>query len=211
VVLVAHEWGYDINGFIAGLGLGGLAIALAAKDALANIFGGVVIIMEKPFSIGDQIQTPTVEGKVEDISFRSTRFRNAEHALVTVPNSTLANEAITNLSRMGKRRIKLSLLLDLPGTRNEIETCLVKIRELLAKHPGLYTDTISVHLQSLGTNSLEVSVTCFTRTIENEEYLDIKEHLNYGILDILRAEKISLASSGRVSVNDGFKNSMAES
>ena len=89
IVLIAHEWDYDVNGFIAGLGLGGLAFALAAKDALANIFGGIVIIMEKPFTIGDWVETHDVEGMVEEISFRSTRFRTVTQALVTVPTPTL--------------------------------------------------------------------------------------------------------------------------
>lgn len=94
--IIAQEYNYDINGLIAGLGLGGLAIALAAKDGLANIFGGIVIILDKPFSIGDWISTSSVEGTVEEITFRSTKVRTFAQALVTVPNSTLANEAITN-------------------------------------------------------------------------------------------------------------------
>jgi len=202
IVLIAHEWGFDVNGFVAGLGLGGLAIALAAKDALANIFGGIVIIMEKPFSIGDQIQTPTVEGKVEDISFRSTRFRNADHALVTVPNSTLANEAITNLSRMGRRRVKFTLLLDFSGQRKKIETCLFRIRTMLEGHPGLYSDSISVHLQNISLNSLEIAVVYFTRAVENSEYLAVKEEINYRVLEILDTEKIALVNPAKLPTVD---------
>ncbi|NLC10729.1 MAG: mechanosensitive ion channel, partial [Firmicutes bacterium] len=107
--VLVGEWGYDISGIIAGLGLGGLAVALAAQDALSNIFGGMVILLDKPFSIGDWIYTPSVEGTVEDISFRSTRIRTFAQSLVTVPNSKLANEAITNWSRMGKRRVTFNL------------------------------------------------------------------------------------------------------
>ena len=119
IVIIAQEWNYDVNGFIAGLGLGGLAFALAAKDALANIFGGIVIIMEKPFLIGDWIAIPEVEGVVENISFRSTKIRSSSQALITIPNSTLASVAITNHSRMGKRRISfnLGLTYDTPKTR----------------------------------------------------------------------------------------------
>src|SRR5690606_15315239 len=94
--IIADEFGYNINGFVAGLGLGGLAISLAAKDALANLFGGIIIITEKPFTIGQWIQTPSVEGIVEGISFRSTKIRTFAQAIVTVPNNTLANEPITN-------------------------------------------------------------------------------------------------------------------
>ncbi|MFP3359363.1 mechanosensitive ion channel family protein, partial [Planococcus sp. SIMBA_143] len=101
ISVIAQEFEYDINGFVAGLGIGGLAFALAAKDALANLFGGIIIITEKPFTIGDWIKTPSVEGTIEDISFRSTKVRTFAQALVTVPNATLSNEAITNWSKMG--------------------------------------------------------------------------------------------------------------
>ena len=79
IAIVAGEWGYDINGFIAGLGLGGLAIALAAKDAIANIFAGIVILVDKPFSVGDWISTVSIEGTVEEVSFRSTRTVSYTH------------------------------------------------------------------------------------------------------------------------------------
>src|SRR5699024_4584104 len=107
--IVLQEFGYNIEGFIAGLGLGGLAISLAAKDALANMVGGIVIISEKPFKIGDWILTPSVEGTVEEIRFRSTRVRTFADALVTVPNATLGNENITNWSKMGKRQIAYNI------------------------------------------------------------------------------------------------------
>src|SRR5699024_6731493 len=107
ISIVLQEFDYHIGGLITGLGIGGLAISLAAKDALANLFGGVVIVTEKPFTINDWIMTPSVEGTVEDISFRSTKVRTFDQALVVVPNATLANEAITNWSKMGKRRISL--------------------------------------------------------------------------------------------------------
>ena len=94
--VIAQEWGYEISGLIAGLGLGGLAVALAAQDALSNILGGIVVIIDKPFTIGDWIATPSVEGTVEDITFRSTKIRAFSHALISVPNAKLANEPITN-------------------------------------------------------------------------------------------------------------------
>ncbi|MDD2282572.1 MAG: mechanosensitive ion channel, partial [Eubacteriales bacterium] len=85
LVILVQEWGYDITGFIAGLGLGGLAFALAAQDTAANLIGGVVILTEKPFTIGDWIVAGEVEGTVEDITFRSTKVRTFAQAVVTVP------------------------------------------------------------------------------------------------------------------------------
>jgi len=198
IVLIAHEWDYDVNGFIAGLGLGGLAFALAAKDALANIFGGIVIIMEKPFSIGDWVQTPDVEGTVEEISFRSTRFRTVTQALVTVPNSNLANKPITNLSRMGKRQVKFTLSIDYAGPRDKIEQFIQEIRNLLKSNPAIHPQTILVYLENINVNSLDILFYFFTNTTNWEEYLTVKENINYQIMDIMAEKKLPLASPGRI-------------
>lgn len=198
VVLLANEWDYDVNGFIAGLGLGGLAFALAAKDALANIFGGIVIIMEKPFLIGDWVQTPSVEGTVEDISFRSTRFRTTPQALVTVPNSTLANEPITNWSKMGKRQVTFRLAVDYAGPRNRIESCIQAIRAMLSAHGQVHPQTILVSLENINASGLDILVNFFTNTTDYVTYHQVKEDINFRILDILAAANLGLAAPGRV-------------
>jgi MscS family membrane protein len=197
IVLIAQEWNYNVNGFIAGLGLGGLAFALAAKDAIANIFGGIVIIMEKPFSIGDWVQTSGVEGTVEGISFRSTRFRTSDQALVTVPNSTLTNQAITNYSRMGKRQVRFSLAIDYAGPREKIEKCVQELRSMLHDHPDIHPGTILVYLETINVNSLEIMLYFFTNTTNWAEHLAVKEDINFRIMDILSIEKVPLASPGR--------------
>lgn len=195
--IIAQEWGYDVNGFIAGLGIGGLAFALAAKDALANIFGGVVIIMDKPFSIGDWILTPTVEGTVEDINFRSTKVRTFAHALVTVPNSTLANQAITNWSKMGKRRISFNLGVTYTTPKNKLEACVKKIESMLKTHQDIHPDTIFVHFDSFNNSSLDIFIYCFTNTTVWGEFLQVKEDVNFKIMEILEQEGVSVAFPSR--------------
>lgn len=192
IVLIAHEWNYDVNGFVAGLGLGGLAFALAAKDALANIFGGIVILMEKPFSIGDTVSTPTVEGTVEDISFRSTRFRNTAQALVTVPNSTLANEAISNLSRMEKRRVSFYLGLSKASSVAQIESAVQCIRSIISEHPEVYQENITVAFENLKESSLDLLITYFTKTTDWFQYLKIKEEINIQIIKALHEADVPL-------------------
>jgi MscS family membrane protein len=134
ISVIAQEFNYDVNGFVAGLGIGGLAFALAAKDALANLFGGIVIITEKPFSIGDWIMTPSVDGTVEDITFRSTKVRTSAQAIVTVPNATLANQAITNWSKMGKRQVSFRLGVTFDTPKNKLERIVQRIDGLLRSH-----------------------------------------------------------------------------
>jgi MscS family membrane protein len=193
LIVLLQEWDYDVNGFIAGLGLGGLAFALAAQQTLSNVFGGIVIITDKPFSIGDWILTPSVEGIVEDINFRSTKIRTFEQAVVTVPNSTLANEPVTNWSRMDKRRITFNLRLTFDTPRDKIEKCVTDIREMLQNHPAIHPETIFVFFDSYGDSSLNIFLYFFTRTTVWEEYLRVKEDVNLRIMAIMEKEGVSVA------------------
>ena len=143
--MIAQEMGFNVSGFVAGLGLGGLAIALGAKDALSNIFGGIMIVTDKPFSIGDWIYSPSVEGTVEDISFRSTKVRTFANSVVTVPNSNLANEPVTNWSRMGKRRVSFHLGVTYNTPAEKLKFCLDEMRGFLENHPAIHKETIFVN------------------------------------------------------------------
>ena len=198
IVIVATEWGYDVNGFIAGLGLGGLALALAAQNALANLFGGLVIILEKPFSIGDWIATPSVEGTVETITFRSTLVRGFDQAVITVPNATLANEPITNHTRMGRRRIFYYLGLSFATTGQEMETCVNRIRQMLNDHPEIHPQTIMVNFEKFGDSRLDIMIYCFTNTTVWSEYLEVREDVNLKIMAIVTDMGLSLAVPSRV-------------
>ena len=127
ITIIAEKWGYNIQGFVTGLGLGGLAFALAAKDAAANIIAGIFIILDKPFTIGDWVNNDSLEGSIEEISFRTTKIRAIDQSLIIVPNSKLTNEAVINFSRRGKRRVNLNLELTYRTSR-------AKIRNLCGQH-----------------------------------------------------------------------------
>lgn len=193
ISIIAQEWDYPIDGFITGLGLGGLAFSLAAKDTLANIFGGLVIIMDKPFSIGDWIMAPSVEGTVEDINFRSTKIRTFAQALVTVPNATLADEPVTNWSRMGKRRLTFKLGVMYSTPKEKLEKCINDIRNMLANHPEIHKDTIFVRFDAFGESSLDIFLYFFTNTTNWEQFLAVKEDVNFKIMEILEQEGVSVA------------------
>ncbi|MUK88939.1 mechanosensitive ion channel [Ornithinibacillus sp. L9] len=193
ISVIAQEFGYDVNGFVAGLGIGGLAFALAAKDALANMFGGIIIITEKPFTIGDWVKTPSVEGTVEDISFRSTKVRTFAQALVTVPNATLSNEPITNWSKMGKRQITFNLRLTYDTSREKIETIIRQVEYLLKNHPEIHPETIFVNFNEYKDNGIEIFLYFFTKTTDWGKYLKIKEEINLQIYDLIENENVSIA------------------
>ncbi|MEQ8174035.1 MAG: mechanosensitive ion channel family protein [Syntrophomonadaceae bacterium] len=184
IVVIIQEWGYRVDGLIAGLGLGGLAVALATKDALANVVAGLVIIMEKPFLIGDWISTPSAEGTVEDISFRSTKIRSTTQALITVPNSTLAAQPITNHARMGKRRLEFTLPLAHDMERPKVEKIVLQTRDILNQHPEIEQDTVVVALNTIGKDVLEVLVRCFVVNTRWEDFMQVREDINLSILDI---------------------------
>ncbi len=193
LVIIAQEWGYDVNGFIAGLGLGGLAFALAAKDVLANVFGGIVIILEKPFVSGDWITSSTIDGVVENITFRTTRIRGFDESLILVPNATLANESITNNSRRGKRRVSFYLQITYDATRDQIQQCVNRIKIMLANHPDVHPETIMVYFEHFNESSLDIKIYFFTVTTVWADHLAVREDINLKIMEILEELEVSFA------------------
>ena len=193
VSIIAEDWGFNVNGFVAGLGLGGLAFALAAKDTVSNFFGGIVIITEKPFTIGDWIKTPSVEGTVEDITFRSTKVRTFAQALVTVPNATLSNEPIVNWSKMGKRQIAFHLGVHLMTPKDKLEVAVNKIKDMLIDHPDVHPETIYVTFDEFSHSGFNIYLYFFTNATDFGTYLEIKEDINFKIRDILETEEVQIA------------------
>lgn len=193
--MVLDQWHFHVTGLITGLGIGGLAIAMAAKDTLSNLFGGFMIITDSPFTIGDSIKTPSVEGTVEDINFRSTKIRTADQALVTVPNSTLATQPVTNLSKMEKRLVSITIKLDIGTPKEKLLICIEKIRRMLTGNSDINQESILVYFDQLSTSSLDLLIQFYSKTADQKDYLQLKEKCNLGIIDILAAEAVHLAQS----------------
>lgn len=192
-VIIISELGYDINGVIAGLGIGGLAITLAAQDTLKNLIGGIVVIFDKPFIVGDWIQTPTIEGIVDDITFRSTRIRTFKDSIITIPNSTISNEAITNWSQMDKRRITLNLIASFNTPLKNICNATNKIEEMLLNHPNVHNTPIFVKFNEIVDDGQNIYIYFYIDRTDYSSYLSIKENINYKIMQILNQEKVELA------------------
>jgi MscS family membrane protein len=192
VLIVAQEWNFSISGLIAGLGLGGLAFALAAKDMLANLFGGLVILLDRSFAIGDWIKTGGVEGTVEDLNFRCIRLRTAEQSVVTIPNSLVASAPVENYSRMGKRRVEFTLTVA-AREPDHIRKCVERINGLLAESSDVEQGTFSAVLSGIGASGSVLSIYYHTCMAEYGEYLRVRERIYYAILAILQDEGVSLA------------------
>lgn len=190
---VISEWGFNINGVVAGMGLGSLALALAAKDTAGNILGGVIIILEKPFAKGDWILTPDVEGVVEDITFRSSKIRTFADALVTVPNSTLANHPITNWSRMGRRRVSFTLNVALDTESDRLTAAIDRIERYLMNNEEIDERTIMVRFNEFKESGLGIFLYYFTKTVDWKEHLTVRQETQLEMLRILKEEGVRLA------------------
>ncbi len=161
IVIAVQEWGYDVNGLIAGLGIGGLAISLAAQDTLSNLFGFAAIVSDRPFVVGEYIKTKDVEGSIERVGLRSTRVRQNDQAIVAVPNSMLASSAILNWSRLSKRKMELTLGISYKTTPAQMETLLAQLRALLTQHKAVDSKSVTVFFVGFGESSLNVLVRCY--------------------------------------------------
>ncbi len=185
-VFIADNINVDISSLLAGLGLGGLAFALAAKDMVQNLFGSVTVLMDRTFSVGDWVVVGSVEGSVESIGFRSTRIRTFYNSVVTVPNSKFITADVDNMGERRFRRLscKLSLTYDTPPDR--IEAFCEGIRELIRRHPYMRKDYYQVYLNEFAASSLNVLLYVFWETPEwNTE---LRERHRF-LLDILRLAK----------------------
>ena len=146
---IARELGF--NGFIAGLGISGVAFALMAQDTFSNLFGGMVIVLDRPFEIGDWIQTANVEGVVEEITFRSTKIRTFSMAIATIPNSKLANDSIINWTQRDLRRVHFKFTIKHETPIEKIEKVLVRIEDLLNSKEIIDDELVIVSFNELST------------------------------------------------------------
>jgi len=198
---VLQLWGIEIGPLVAGLGLFGLAAALAAQDLFKNLLSGILIIAEKRFNPGDWIRVEgVVEGTVQSIGFRSTMVRQFDKAMVQVPNAKLADTAVVNYSEMSHRRIywKIGVLYDttadqLREIRDGIEAYILG-DEAFAKPEDVAT---FVRIDSFNDSSIDIMVYCFTKTTVWGEWLEVKEQLAYRIKEIVEGAGSAFAFPSR--------------
>lgn len=197
ILSILHNFGYNIISLLTGLGLGGLAFALAAQTTLSNVFGSVTIFSDKPFRLGDWIKIGDVEGTVEEIAFRTTRIRRFDQALVTVPNSQFVNSSIINYSAMQKRRIEFYVRISYKTPLFNIKEAIKGIRSMIENDERFDQSFHMVMLTELGEYSLNIYVYCFTKTIDWREHLAIKEELILNIIQLLEELNIEVAFPSR--------------
>jgi len=184
----------DIKALLGGLGIGGVAIALAAQDAVGNFIGTLSIFTDRPFKVGDWIIVgDKVDGNVEQIGFRSTKVRTWPKTLMSIPNKVLATQIVDNWSRMPKRRVKMTIGVTYSTTPEQMEELVQRIREMLKQDDGVNQEFMLVRFTDFGASSLDIFLYYFTSSIKWGEHLAVRERVNLNIMRIIREMGLSIA------------------
>ncbi|MCB1050082.1 MAG: mechanosensitive ion channel family protein [Acidobacteria bacterium] len=183
VLVLAQSLGKDLTALLTGLGIGGLAFALAAKDTIANFFGSLTVLVDRPFEIGDWVVIGSVEGVIEEVGFRSSRIRTFYNSQVTIPNSLLTNQAIDNYGRREYRRLstKIGIQYDTPPAK--VEAFCEGIRHIILTHKYTRKDAFQVYFNSFGGSALEILVYMFWQVPDWSKELAERHRF---LLDVLR-------------------------
>jgi MscS family membrane protein len=187
--------GFDIAGLMAVGGIGGLAIGLAAKDMLANFFGGVTVFIDRPFGIGDWIllKDKGIEGVVEEIGWRQTTIRKFDKRPVYVPNAVFTTASVENPSRMTNRRINETIGLRYKDI-SQMDAITVAVREMLVNHPEIdEQQTLMVHLNAFNQSSVDFFIYCMTHTVNWQHYHEVKQDVLLQISEIVQAHDAAIA------------------
>lgn len=183
----------NIASLVAGLGIGGLAIALAAKESLENLLGSFTIFLDKPFIIGDFIKSNGVEGHVEKIGFRSTRLRTIEKSYVTIPNKKLVDTELDNLSLRIQRRAKFNVCLTYETKPEQFKKVIAEIHSFISEHQHVLKGETRIRLYEFDSSSINIMVVYFVDTLEYDVYLDVRQEINYKIMEIVDNNGVSFA------------------
>lgn len=186
------SWGYDTTALLAGLGVGGLAVALAAQKTIENLFGGVAITSDKPIMVGDFCRYGDKLGTVEDIGLRSTRIRTLDRTVVTVPNADFSSMQIENFGRRDKMSFRLILQLRRDTTAEQLRALLPRLRQLLLDDP-MVERTPKVRFMAIGQQSLDIEIFSYILTADGDEFQAKQEELLLRMLEIVSDEGTALA------------------
>lgn len=193
VLMIAQSLGVNVKAFLAGLGIGGLAFALAAQDTIANVFGSIVVAIDQPFKLGEFVQIGSSMGTVEDIGLRSTKLRTPQRTLIIIPNKTVASETVTNFSRMPQRRVDLTIGLTYDTTPEEMEAIVADLREILNNDPNVHQDFLAVNFTGYGASSLDIQIIYFANDPNFLTALQLRESINLKIMRAVLARGLSFA------------------
>jgi len=195
ILFFLNAFGVSLTGLLAFGGVGGIAIGFAAKDLLSNLFGGLMLYMDKPFTVGEWIRSPDkeIEGTVEEIGWRRTTIRTFDKRPLYVPNGIFANIAIENPSRMDNRRIKETMGIRYADA-NKMRVIIKDVKNMLRNHPDIDNNqTLIVNFNSFGASSLDFFIYTFTKTTNWIQFHEIKQDVLLTVNDIVESHGAEMA------------------
>ncbi len=193
VLLTVQSLGYNVSTILQGLGIGGLAFALAAQDTIANLFGSVVVAIDQPFKIGETVKIGTNTGLVEDIGLRSTKLRLMDKSLVVIPNKSVAAEAITNLSRFTGRRIEQVLGLTYDTTPAQMEELVKELRRLIESESAVEANSVHVYFRDYSASSLDIWLAYIVKDADFAKHMALRQRLNFAFMRAVDSRGLAFA------------------
>lgn len=188
-----QSFGYNVSSLIAGFGITGLAVGFAAKEAIGNVFGSLGLLGDKVYKIGDYIKFDDIEGYVEKINLRSTSIRTLDNFVVNVPNNTIANEAITNVSKCKKRKIDITVGVEYGTSNEKLDRALAILKEIAANDEKIMGSGMFTAIEKLADSSINIRLFAYTSETAWAKYKVIKGNIIREIIHRFREEGISFA------------------
>ncbi len=204
IVVALNNAGYDVGALLAGIGIGGLALAMAAKDTLANIFGGVTVFTDKPFHVGDRIRLNGYDGTVEEVGLRSTRIRTLEGPLLVVPNTKFTDSILENVSMEPSRRVRheLGLVYDTP--KEKMQEAITILGALVKEHGADLEAEYAAYFNAFKDSSLNIVFTYYIRN--GKELFNVQTRVHLDLLTRFRNAGLEFAYPTQVQISaDGGK------
>ncbi len=189
---IAVGFNLDVVSLVTGLGIGGLAFALAAKETLENLLGSFTIFLDKPFKVGDHIRVGSVEGVVESVGIRTTRLRSMNKSLVLLPNKKMVDAELVNEDERSIRRVKFTIGLTYSTSTQQLQNVTAAIKKLLENNSRV-AEKIKVHFRDFNASSLDIVIIYFITSPQYETYLEVNEEINLKIMDIVKENGCSFA------------------
>jgi MscS family membrane protein len=196
-LIVLETFGYDSTGLIASFGIVGLAFSLAAQDTAANVFGFTAIVSDNPFEVGDYIVSGDFAGTVEQVGVRSTRIRKLDQSLVNVPNSKLTDSAVTNWSRLTKRRMDFMIGLTYDTNAEQMREVVDGLRDLLKAQEDVDPESVIVHFVEFGGSSLDIRLIAYFFIVDWGEFTAKREYVNLQIMELIESMGLGFAFPSR--------------
>lgn len=192
-VILGAAFSLDVSSIIAGLGIGGLAVALAGKESLENLFASFTIFLDRPFVVGDAVQVGDIQGTVEKVGFRSTRIRTLDKSFLTLPNKMLTDQPLDNLTQRRFRRARYFIGLPYHTPPATVKAICQDILQIIKENPLTNAELSQVRFTDFGESSLNIMILYFAEAAVWEEFNAIKEEINYQIMDIVHKHGVTLA------------------